>query len=444
MSSRWDRSTQQQFLRGIDAISGVLAHPAGTSHEGQTVIERLLALGFELMTCREEEGELALAEELLIQHPVPASGADGPQIRQWLATVYTQRAALHNEDFDEDDWDYIDPHDPLWALIELSDLARRLRLLQAATKTTAAGLGRSLGVGAHQISHWAADDSRPSPAHRKALAAAFGIHPAWLTADRDHTPDSQLYIQSDCPCTHAAGFSTGPLECATFIFYDSTPEGQDGPVLWCDGCGQPYLRTPDGPLIALPVASQTVHPDPERRYRAAHVRDGELTQPWPHALWSPGPSTDKRGPLRLPDLLTLPPQPPQQQCPEPEPAATAAVPASRKGADAVAAGFIRPQIAARTLHPGGTTETRMAPAIWTLAHRGYSGSGRLDVWAYRTEKEAQFAGAKLAMDCGMDEDERAQALFRRGRYQQVMQRYEETHPETHLLRVQPAFLELPA
>jgi hypothetical protein len=97
--------------------------------------------------------------------------------------------------------------------------------------------------------------------------------------------------------------------------------------------------------------------------------------------------------------------------------------------------FIKPQIASRTYRPDGSVETTREPAVWTLAHRGYSGGGRLDVWAY-----ALYEGARLAMACGMDEDEAARQHFEAGRYQKVLDRYEATHPETHLLRVQTAFL----
>lgn len=78
--------------------------------------------------------------------------------------------------------------------------------------------------------------------------------------------------------------------------------------------------------------------------------------------------------------------------------------------------------------------------MWTLAHRGYSGGGRLDVWVYPTKAAALRNGAQLAMASGLDEDPKAADLFQRGRYQAVLDRYEELNPETHLLRVQPAFL----
>lgn len=105
--------------------------------------------------------------------------------------------------------------------------------------------------------------------------------------------------------------------------------------------------------------------------------------------------------------------------------------------------FIKQQVSSRLHHPGGRVETQRDPAVWTLAHRGYSGSGRLDVWVYATKQEALREGAKLAMACGMDEDEQARQDFEGGRWQKVVDRYEETSPDTHLLRVQTAFLQFP-
>ncbi|MEH6376236.1 hypothetical protein V7793_18190 [Streptomyces sp. KLMMK] len=105
--------------------------------------------------------------------------------------------------------------------------------------------------------------------------------------------------------------------------------------------------------------------------------------------------------------------------------------------------FIKQQVSSRLYRPGGQVETIWDPAVWTMAHRGYSGSGRLDVWAYATEQKALHEGAKLAMACGMDEDEQALQDFGNRRWQKVLDRYEETHPDTHLLRVQSAFLQFP-
>lgn len=95
-----------------------------------------------------------------------------------------------------------------------------------------------------------------------------------------------------------------------------------------------------------------------------------------------------------------------------------------------------------TYWPDGTVTSEKRPAVWTLAHRGHSGGGRLDVWVYRTRAEALLAGAEFAMEAGMDEDEKAIQLFDAGRFADVLARYEATHPETHLLRVQAAFLQL--
>ncbi|WP_072950952.1 hypothetical protein [Rhodococcus koreensis] len=48
----------------------------------------------------------------------------------------------------------------------------------------------------------------------------------------------------------------------------------------------------------------------------------------------------------------------------------------------------------------GTVETTRDPAVWTLAHRGYSGCGRLDVGVYRTQADALQAGATLVAGLG--------------------------------------------
>jgi hypothetical protein len=80
--------------------------------------------------------------------------------------------------------------------------------------------------------------------------------------------------------------------------------------------------------------------------------------------------------------------------------------------------------------------------VWTLAHKGYSGGGRLDIWVYPTEAAALQAGADLAMEAGLHEDAKARALFAAGRFRAVLERYEATHPSTHLLRVQAAFLQM--
>ncbi|MFC9356536.1 hypothetical protein ACFTZB_08130 [Rhodococcus sp. NPDC057014] len=90
--------------------------------------------------------------------------------------------------------------------------------------------------------------------------------------------------------------------------------------------------------------------------------------------------------------------------------------------------FVKRVVCSTLYHPDGTVEITKAPAVWTLAHRGYSGSGRLDVWVYRSQAEALRAGAELAMDCGMDEDAHSRELFAARRWAAVMERYEEQSP----------------
>jgi hypothetical protein len=106
------------------------------------------------------------------------------------------------------------------------------------------------------------------------------------------------------------------------------------------------------------------------------------------------------------------------------------------------ADFIRQVTATKTFHPDGTTTVDKRPAVWTLAHRGFSGSGRLDIWVYPSQAIALRAGAQLALACGLDEsDPQAVRLYQSGRYQAVLDRYEAAHPDSFLLRVQPAFLQ---
>ncbi|MEU1813232.1 hypothetical protein [Micromonospora aurantiaca (nom. illeg.)] len=104
--------------------------------------------------------------------------------------------------------------------------------------------------------------------------------------------------------------------------------------------------------------------------------------------------------------------------------------------------WIRSVTSGLIYHPDGTQTTIKSPAVWTLAHRGYSGGGRLDVWVYPTKKAALQAGADLALGCGMDQDEKTVILYRAGRLEAVLERYEELSRPGHLLRVQAAFLQL--
>lgn len=106
------------------------------------------------------------------------------------------------------------------------------------------------------------------------------------------------------------------------------------------------------------------------------------------------------------------------------------------------AAFVRQVMSTRLYRPDGTADTRLSPAVWTLAHRGHSGQGRLDLWVYPRKAAALKAGATLAMECGLDEDPTAQGHFARAHYQKVLDRYEQLNPEYHLLRVLPAWIQL--
>lgn len=75
------------------------------------------------------------------------------------------------------------------------------------------------------------------------------------------------------------------------------------------------------------------------------------------------------------------------------------------------------------------------PAIWAVAHRGYSGSRCLDVWAYTDEQTALRAAAELALECGLDEDDRAVDSFEREDYRAVLDLYRRTEPDWTVLEV---------
>lgn len=111
---------------------------------------------------------------------------------------------------------------------------------------------------------------------------------------------------------------------------------------------------------------------------------------------------------------------------------------SRKHPDS----FIR-QVDTTIHHPDGTVEHVQVPAVWTLAHRGYSGNEHLDVWAYPSEADALQAGAELAMQSGLDREPEAQRLMMNRKYRAVIDLYEQDAPATHLLRVQPAYFNWP-
>jgi hypothetical protein len=94
--------------------------------------------------------------------------------------------------------------------------------------------------------------------------------------------------------------------------------------------------------------------------------------------------------------------------------------------------------AAFVVHDGGS------PAIWTLVHIGYSGSGRCDVWVYRTEIEALSAAAELAVETygGSPHAAAMEKLREKHKLREVLRLYEELEPPGHVLRVQLGYLQI--
>lgn len=100
--------------------------------------------------------------------------------------------------------------------------------------------------------------------------------------------------------------------------------------------------------------------------------------------------------------------------------------------------FVHQSIQAEGFNPQELTSLTYVPVVWTVAHRGYSGGGRLDIWVYLDEQIALLSAAELAMSCGLDEDAIAREHFKKKRYDQVIRRYCETSPPSHVLAVQAA------
>lgn len=306
-SGRWDKAAERAFLRGADGVVALLARAQDGGEAGREVTTRLLACCFALVTHEDVGTELEEAAKLLAGR---GSGevTDAPGGRAWLARVLGERAERHNERHDLDpryDAGYVDAAThPAWTLLALPGFAWRLRLLQASTRTTTVALAAGLGTGAHHVARWAAGSARPSPAQRVQLAGVFGIHPAWLAEERDDIPEAELYRYPACPCGSNAPFTSTALAAEPGSYGGPAPD-ENGPLSWCDGCGQPYLRDGAGHLLPLPIADPPIAVD--RPCLAVRADNGGLGMPWPHSLWSPG-STHTRGDLRVPPLLTVPPR----------------------------------------------------------------------------------------------------------------------------------------
>lgn len=310
---RWDKAEQFAFLRGVDAVAGLLTVPAGSSPAGRLVVTRLLASMFELVADSDVEEEIERAQRCADGLAAKDTASEA-NVRQWLIRACRQRAQDHNWDFQDGEWGSVGEDHDAWTLLGHGPLPRRLRLWTNAAKLSAPALGAAIGVGAHQIRHWASGRTLPSAEHRTALAAAMGVHPAWLAAARDHSADSDLYLYPRCPCATGAGFTRDVVESAQ----------AELSVRWCRGCSQPSLSAGAGALVPLPLTGLThppsAGPDQPLAFNAAHPDNGrDLSAPWPHALWCPGPDSRRRGPVRIPDLLTRPPITPPPSLPAPPP-----------------------------------------------------------------------------------------------------------------------------
>ncbi|MGF1427521.1 helix-turn-helix domain-containing protein [Kitasatospora sp. LaBMicrA B282] len=246
------------------------------------------------------------------QNQPPPTGLTDEQALLWLQRAQQHRAihlmaevaswALYSEE-------EVEAH-PMWRVHGLGALARRLRLLLAATGTSGAALGRAAGLSSARIGQWTTGRSRPDPAQRHQLATALGIHASWLAKNLDHrTPAAWYAFDSGCPCRDVEPtFIQAPLDGHNTGIGALVERG-----LWCagpDGCGQPCLV--DGEIFyPAPILPDGHGP----RFAAVTdlpVQDNcgpELALPWPHALWNTPAGPHRRGPQRLPVLLTRAPAP---------------------------------------------------------------------------------------------------------------------------------------
>jgi len=312
-----DRAEQVAFLRTVDAVAGLLGVPAGSTPAGRLVVTRLLTSMFALLVNDAAEEEQRQAERC-VAALTPREVSGEAAVRRWLTSACRRRAEVYDWECDEE-WQRIGPGHDAWALLELGPLARRIRLWTATARISAVALGAAMGVGAHQIRHWAYGRSVPGGEDREALAAAMGVHPRWLAAERDHSADSDLYLYGRCPCESGAGYAFGAVAAA----------GAELVVRWCRACAQPLLSAGDAGLVPLPPQEGDDLPEDYTDFTAVYS-DGnmEWSGPWPHGLWCPGTDNRQRGPVRLPPLLARPPLTAPRPA-EPAPPAAAAMPARR-------------------------------------------------------------------------------------------------------------------
>lgn len=307
----WDRSTELRMVRALDASCALLGDVADSAAR-RAVLQRLLTVLFEAGGGTDDPmSEFYAATDVLTDTPAP-TGLSNQEALDWLEQAQRSRTlALMHEVSGWAPYDAaeVEAH-PMWKVHRLGALPRRLRLLIAHTRTSAAALGRAAGLGPAQVGHWTAGRSRPGAAERAGLATALGVHPGWLAEELDLQAPSEWYVfEGGCPC-----------DCPEPLFAQASLDGRNTGIgavveqgLWCaadDGCGQPYLVDGDWfyPAPTLPDSY---------RQRFAAATDGEqptncgpeLSRPWPHALWNIPAGPQRRGPLRLPSLLTRPPSP---------------------------------------------------------------------------------------------------------------------------------------
>lgn len=418
-------------MRAVDALCGVLS--AGPVEPARQIIasRALAAIEQELFPFTSDE-ELQEAADATVLATESGSWTGDVAVRAWLSDVLHEHADDYNACMDDED--RIDAADhPLWPLLDLAPLARRLRLFQAATGKSAAQLASGLGVGSQKVRHWVAGRSLPAQAERAGLAAQLGIHPGWLAPDRDLQPDIQLYRARVCLCGDGGSWTRGSLDPNEPQWFDSAAE-MDAAVRWCEGCGQPWLRDQDGWLLPLPPGGEDEVPA-ELLPHGPSVAERDFDEPWPPAVWKAPYPPSKRPKNRtvvfpVPAVLTVPPQDPSEQAPPQQPPRPRGYipPQHRVAAYAGWCRRCRELIHAPQTPPGGD---------WILLHRT-SRDRSLSTWTYPTEADAHHAAAHFAMSWqaeGGEDDALIADLFADGAYAQVLARFLELYPETDQFEV---------
>ncbi|MFD4611351.1 XRE family transcriptional regulator [Streptomyces sp. NPDC058440] len=433
--SRWGKQQDRMVVRAVDVLSGVLSG-AVPEPARRVVASRALLAVEELLFPMHEELVLEENADAAAQGATAEQWADDAAVRRWVIETLAEHASSYNELHDvwDEDPEYVEPRGdhPVWALLELLPFPRRLRLLQEAAAKTAVGLGGDVGVGAHQIGHWAAGRSRPGDGEREALAGALGVHPAWLHASRDEQPDVQLYRFASCPCEKPAALARLGLGRDEPDWYDS-PAEQAAAVHWCGGCGQGWVKDAAGWLLPLPPGQEPTPSDGDFVDLGRPFSRGPsvtLDEPWPRALWQlpAGRKGRARTAYQVPELLTREPQDlpvrlAAARVVPPEPVWRAGS-AERLAANASWCRTCRTLVGAHEGAAGGP---------WVLLHRSEPERG-LSTWTYPTVKDALHHGAHLAMTyLQLDDgplDRVAEDLFVGQAHAQVIARFLELHPET--------------